>query len=50
MQATRQDELQALARHFIGLVRGDSCFQGQQVFVVDPVSLSEHLPPAILAG
>lgn len=47
MQATWQDELQVLARHFVGLVCGNSGFQCEQVLVIDLVSFSEHLPPAI---
>lgn len=50
VQTSRQNELQSLCCHFIGLVRGDCCFQSQQMLVINPVCFSKNLPPAILAG
>lgn len=48
MQPLRDDKLQVVADHLIGLMRGNAGLQRQQILAVDPRGLGQHLPPAVL--
>jgi hypothetical protein len=50
MNFLRQYQLQAMALHFIRLGFADSGLQCDKMFLFDPGSFGQDLPPSILAG